>query len=128
MVVGWYHSHPGFGCWLSGVDINTQQVYANASYFLVFLCCIVESLFDKHIFYFCHSSIVPLCNSLIHAHISFFTACSHIVYGSPFHRKNYLFKLFLAKRCAGCSAVPLYCMPTHKNICNKNLINMHITI
>ncbi|KAM0001111.1 putative proteasome endopeptidase complex [Helianthus debilis subsp. tardiflorus] len=25
MVVGWYHSHPGFGCWLSGVDINTQQ-------------------------------------------------------------------------------------------------------
>jgi len=23
-VVGWYHSHPGFGCWLSGVDINTQ--------------------------------------------------------------------------------------------------------
>lgn len=28
MVVGWYHSHPGFGCWLSGVDINTQQVGA----------------------------------------------------------------------------------------------------
>jgi 26S proteasome regulatory subunit N11 len=26
MVVGWYHSHPGFGCWLSGVDVNTQQV------------------------------------------------------------------------------------------------------
>ena len=25
-VVGWYHSHPGFGCWLSSVDINTQQV------------------------------------------------------------------------------------------------------
>ncbi|KAI3979810.1 hypothetical protein MKX01_013905 [Papaver californicum] len=24
MVVGWYHSHPGFGCWLSGVDINTH--------------------------------------------------------------------------------------------------------
>lgn len=23
-VVGWYHSHPGFGCWLSSVDINTQ--------------------------------------------------------------------------------------------------------
>jgi 26S proteasome regulatory subunit N11 len=26
MVVGWYHLHPGFGCCLSGVDINTQQV------------------------------------------------------------------------------------------------------
>jgi len=26
-VVGWYHSHPGFGCWLSNVDINTQQSF-----------------------------------------------------------------------------------------------------
>jgi len=24
-VVGWYHSHPGFGCWLSGIDIETQK-------------------------------------------------------------------------------------------------------
>ncbi len=27
LVVGWYHSHPGFGCWLSGVDVNTQQSF-----------------------------------------------------------------------------------------------------
>ncbi|ODV90772.1 hypothetical protein CANCADRAFT_57200 [Tortispora caseinolytica NRRL Y-17796] len=27
VVVGWYHSHPGFGCWLSSVDINTQQSF-----------------------------------------------------------------------------------------------------
>lgn len=27
MVVGWYHSHPGLGCWLSGVDVNTQQSF-----------------------------------------------------------------------------------------------------
>merc|ERR1711902_73574 len=27
MVVGWYHSHPGFGCWLSGTDVNTQQSF-----------------------------------------------------------------------------------------------------
>jgi 26S proteasome regulatory subunit N11 len=27
MVVGWYHSHPGFGCWLSGVDMNTQSTF-----------------------------------------------------------------------------------------------------
>lgn len=26
-VVGWYHSHPGFGCWLSGVDMNTQTSF-----------------------------------------------------------------------------------------------------
>ncbi|KAI9752831.1 MAG: COP9 signalosome catalytic subunit rri1 [Candelina submexicana] len=23
--VGWYHSHPGYGCWLSGVDVTTQM-------------------------------------------------------------------------------------------------------
>eukprot|EP01126_Amoeba_proteus_P066936 TRINITY_DN977_c0_g1_i2.p1 TRINITY_DN977_c0_g1~~TRINITY_DN977_c0_g1_i2.p1 ORF type:complete len:310 (-),score=48.37 TRINITY_DN977_c0_g1_i2:43-972(-) len=27
IVVGWYHSHPGFGCWLSGVDVNTQHSF-----------------------------------------------------------------------------------------------------
>lgn len=26
-VVGWYHSHPGFGCWLSGVDMQTQTSF-----------------------------------------------------------------------------------------------------
>ena len=23
--VGWYHSHPGYGCWLSGIDVATQS-------------------------------------------------------------------------------------------------------
>lgn len=23
--VGWYHSHPGYGCWLSGIDVATQD-------------------------------------------------------------------------------------------------------
>jgi COP9 signalosome complex subunit 5 len=23
--VGWYHSHPGYGCWLSGIDVGTQH-------------------------------------------------------------------------------------------------------
>jgi 26S proteasome regulatory subunit N11 len=27
VVVGWYHSHPGFGCWFSSTDINTQQSF-----------------------------------------------------------------------------------------------------
>lgn len=22
--IGWYHSHPGYGCWLSGIDVATQ--------------------------------------------------------------------------------------------------------
>uniref|UniRef100_A0A1I7XRS6 COP9 signalosome complex subunit 5 n=1 Tax=Heterorhabditis bacteriophora TaxID=37862 RepID=A0A1I7XRS6_HETBA len=25
-VVGWYHSHPGYGCWLSGIDVATQAL------------------------------------------------------------------------------------------------------
>ena len=30
--VGWYHSHPGYGCWLSGIDVQTQftqQMYSD---------------------------------------------------------------------------------------------------
>lgn len=27
MVVGWYHSHPGFGCWLSHTDCSTQSSF-----------------------------------------------------------------------------------------------------
>lgn len=26
-VVGWYHSHPGYGCWLSGIDVQTQSTH-----------------------------------------------------------------------------------------------------
>lgn len=25
-IVGWYHSHPGYGCWLSGIDVATQAL------------------------------------------------------------------------------------------------------
>ena len=25
-MVGWYHSHPGYGCWLSGIDVGTQMI------------------------------------------------------------------------------------------------------
>jgi COP9 signalosome complex subunit 5 len=28
-VCGWYHSHPGYGCWLSGIDVGTQALYQN---------------------------------------------------------------------------------------------------
>ncbi|KAI0400953.1 JAB1/Mov34/MPN/PAD-1 ubiquitin protease-domain-containing protein [Xylaria palmicola] len=24
--IGWYHSHPGYGCWLSGIDVGTEQM------------------------------------------------------------------------------------------------------
>ena len=22
--IGWYHSHPGYGCWLSGIDVAIE--------------------------------------------------------------------------------------------------------
>ncbi|KAK6465247.1 JAB1/Mov34/MPN/PAD-1 ubiquitin protease-domain-containing protein [Scheffersomyces coipomensis] len=28
-IVGWYHSHPGYGCWLSGIDVATQATNQN---------------------------------------------------------------------------------------------------
>ncbi len=30
-VVGWYHSHPGFGCWLSSTDVATQSEFERLS-------------------------------------------------------------------------------------------------
>eukprot|EP01088_Endostelium_zonatum_P015405 TRINITY_DN376_c1_g3_i1.p1 TRINITY_DN376_c1_g3~~TRINITY_DN376_c1_g3_i1.p1 ORF type:complete len:341 (+),score=94.43 TRINITY_DN376_c1_g3_i1:98-1120(+) len=24
--IGWYHSHPSYGCWLSGIDVGTQKL------------------------------------------------------------------------------------------------------
>lgn len=39
-VVGWYHSHPGYGCWLSGIDCNTQMT--NQQYQEPFLAIVVD--------------------------------------------------------------------------------------
>eukprot|EP01129_Flabellula_baltica_P003088 TRINITY_DN12936_c0_g1_i1.p1 TRINITY_DN12936_c0_g1~~TRINITY_DN12936_c0_g1_i1.p1 ORF type:complete len:330 (-),score=74.20 TRINITY_DN12936_c0_g1_i1:47-1036(-) len=39
-VVGWYHSHPGYGCWLSGIDVNTQLT--NQTYQEPFLAVVVD--------------------------------------------------------------------------------------
>jgi len=39
-VVGWYHSHPGYGCWLSGIDVATE---ANMQRFMdPFLAVVVD--------------------------------------------------------------------------------------
>jgi len=39
-VVGWYHSHPGYGCWLSGIDVNTQML--NQRYNEPFLAIVID--------------------------------------------------------------------------------------
>ena len=32
VIVGWYHSHPGYGCFMSSVDLNTQVASFRESY------------------------------------------------------------------------------------------------
>ena len=39
-VVGWYHSHPGYGCWLSGIDVETQHL--NQQFTEPFLAIVVR--------------------------------------------------------------------------------------
>ncbi|KAI9291006.1 putative COP9 signalosome, subunit CSN5 [Neoconidiobolus thromboides FSU 785] len=40
--VGWYHSHPGYGCWLSGIDVTTQKL--NQQFQDPFLAIVVDPL------------------------------------------------------------------------------------
>lgn len=46
-VIGWYHSHPGYACWLSGIDVNTQ--ITNQKYQDPFVAVVVRTRFD-HVF------------------------------------------------------------------------------
>jgi COP9 signalosome complex subunit 5 len=39
-IIGWYHSHPGYGCWLSGIDVGTQMT--NQKYQEPFLAIVVD--------------------------------------------------------------------------------------
>uniref|UniRef100_A0A5S6R5K9 MPN domain-containing protein n=1 Tax=Trichuris muris TaxID=70415 RepID=A0A5S6R5K9_TRIMR len=41
-VVGWYHSHPGYGCWLSGIDVDTQVM--NQNYLEPFVAIVVDPI------------------------------------------------------------------------------------
>ncbi|XP_065061943.1 COP9 signalosome complex subunit 5-like [Rhopilema esculentum] len=38
--IGWYHSHPGYGCWLSGIDVSTQMV--NQQYQEPFVAIVID--------------------------------------------------------------------------------------
>ncbi|KAI0037538.1 Mov34-domain-containing protein [Auriscalpium vulgare] len=38
--IGWYHSHPGYGCWLSGIDVTTQL--SNQKYQDPFVAVVID--------------------------------------------------------------------------------------
>ncbi|KAM9925927.1 hypothetical protein OXX80_010749 [Metschnikowia pulcherrima] len=44
-IVGWYHSHPGYGCWLSGIDVATQSL--NQNFQDPYLAIVVDPLRTK---------------------------------------------------------------------------------
>ena len=46
-VIGWYHSHPGYGCWLSGIDVDTQM--QNQQYQDPFVAIVVSD-FEQFLF------------------------------------------------------------------------------
>jgi len=37
IVVGWIHSHPGYGCFLSATDVSTQRKYFNEEFSVAFV-------------------------------------------------------------------------------------------
>ncbi|GMT25332.1 hypothetical protein PFISCL1PPCAC_16629, partial [Pristionchus fissidentatus] len=41
-VLGWYHSHPGYGCWLSGIDVSTQST--NQQYQEPFVAIVIDPI------------------------------------------------------------------------------------
>ena len=41
-VIGWYHSHPGYGCWLSGIDVATQLM--NQTYQEPFVAIVIDPI------------------------------------------------------------------------------------
>lgn len=40
--VGWYHSHPNYGCWLSGIDVTTQRL--NQTYQDPWLAIVIDPI------------------------------------------------------------------------------------
>jgi len=46
MVVGWFHSHPGYGCFLSSTDLETQRSYFREPYHVALVVDPIREIFD----------------------------------------------------------------------------------
>lgn len=51
--IGWYHSHPGYGCWLSGIDVSTQML--NQQFQEPFVAVVVNNI-ENYFSVIAHSS------------------------------------------------------------------------
>eukprot|EP01017_Pseudomicrothorax_dubius_P016550 TRINITY_DN1877_c0_g2_i3.p1 TRINITY_DN1877_c0_g2~~TRINITY_DN1877_c0_g2_i3.p1 ORF type:complete len:326 (-),score=94.55 TRINITY_DN1877_c0_g2_i3:123-1100(-) len=43
-IVGWYHSHPNYGCWLSGIDVSTQRLQQHQEPFVAIVVDPIQTL------------------------------------------------------------------------------------
>jgi proteasome lid subunit RPN8/RPN11 len=46
MIVGWYHSHPNFGCFMSPLDIQTQRNFFFRSYHTALVIDPIRNMLD----------------------------------------------------------------------------------
>lgn len=46
MLVGWFHSHPGYGCFLSHTDLVTQRSYFREEYHAALVIDPIKGVFD----------------------------------------------------------------------------------
>lgn len=62
--IGWYHSHPGYGCWLSGIDVNTQMT--NQQYQDPFVAVVVSDAISMGLNFVCLQalSLRPISSDL----------------------------------------------------------------
>ena len=73
--IGWYHSHPGYGCWLSGIDVTTQSIqqkYSDPFVAIVVRCAARKRSNNekKHIRWTPHAQSRPARSTLVpSAHI-----------------------------------------------------------
>lgn len=47
--IGWYHSHPGYGCWLSGIDVQTQQTNQQQDPFIAVVIDPLRTMSSGHV-------------------------------------------------------------------------------
>jgi len=47
-IVGWFHSHPGYGCFLSPTDVHTQRSYFSEAFHLAY---VVDPIRREHQFF-----------------------------------------------------------------------------
>ena len=45
-IVGWWHSHPNFGCFLSSTDLHTQQYFFPDSYQVALIIDPIQDVFE----------------------------------------------------------------------------------